>query len=65
VDGDLIMDHAKKLSAAGTSSMIVPPFGKKKFYRLVIGNYDSFAEAQTNADGIKSQYGDAIWVIKY
>ncbi len=65
VDGDLIMDHAKKLSKAGTSSMIVPPFGKKKFYRLVIGSYDSFAEAQSSADGMKTQYGDAIWVIKY
>lgn len=66
VDDDLIMDYAKKLSAGGTSSMIIPPYGKKnKFHRLVIGDYASFEEAQTSADGIKSTYGDAIWVIKY
>lgn len=65
IDDDLIMDYAKKLSANGTSTMIIPPFGKKKFYRLVMGNYDSFAEAQTNADAVKSNYGNGVWVIKY
>jgi hypothetical protein len=65
IDDDLIMDYAKKLSAEGISSMIVPPFRKVKFHRLVIGNYDSFAEAQTNADAVKSKYGDSVWVIKY
>ncbi len=65
VDDDLIMDYARKLSADGTSTMIIPPFGKKKFYRLVMGNYDTFAEAQSNADAVKPKYGDTVWVIKY
>ena len=65
VDDDLIMDFAKKLSAEGTSSMIIPPIGKKKFYRLVLGSYDTFAEAQTNADAVKLKYGDGLWVIKF
>jgi cytoskeletal protein RodZ len=65
VDADLTMDYAKKLSAKGVSSKIIPPFGKWKFNRLAIGDYDSFAAAQTRADAIKADYGDAVWVIRY
>jgi len=65
VDGDLIMDYAKKLSVKGTSTKIIPPFGKWKFYRLAVGDYDTFATAQTNADGVKGEYGSGVWVIKY
>lgn len=65
IDGDLIMDFAKKLSADGTSSKIVPPYGKVKFYRLTIGDYDTFADAQANADAVKQKYTEAAWVLKY
>ena len=65
VDGDLAMDQAKKLSEKGVSSKIIPPFGKWKFYRLGIGDFDSFASAQSSADASKSEYGDALWVMKY
>jgi len=65
VDGDLAMDRAKKLSAKGVGSKIIPPFGKWKFYRLGIGDFDSFASAQSSADASKSEYGDALWVMKY
>jgi hypothetical protein len=64
IDDDLIMDFAKKLSAQGISSRIIPP-GKKKFYRLTIGTFDTFADAQVSADQEKSKYGDGLWVIKY
>ncbi len=65
IDGDLVMDYAKKLSAKGTGSKIIPPFGKWKFYRLGIGDYDSFASAQSSADASKADYGNALWVMKY
>ncbi len=65
IDGDLAMDKAKKLSAKGVSSKIIPPFGKWKFYRLGIGDFDSFASAQSSADASKNEYGDALWVMKY
>jgi len=65
IDDDLIMDFAKKLSAEGISSHIIPPFGKKKFYRIAVGNFDTFADAQASADQLKSKYGDGVWVIKY
>jgi hypothetical protein len=65
VDGDLIMDHAKKLSGKGISTKIIPPFGKAKFYRLAIAEGDNYNDTQTTADGLKGEYGDAVWVIKY
>lgn len=65
VDDDLIMDYARKLSAKGISTKIIPPFGKVKFYRMAIADHDTFALAQTNADAAKAEYGSALWVIKY
>ena len=65
IDADLNMDYAKKLSAKGVSSKIIPPFGKWKFNRLSIGDYDTFALAQTNADAAKTEYGADEWVIRY
>ncbi len=65
IDGDLIMDQAKRLSAKGTGSKIIPPFGKWKFYRLGIGDYDSFASAQSSADAAKAEYGITLWVMKF
>lgn len=65
VDGDLAMDRAKKLSAEGKSTKIIPPFGKWKYFRLCIADFDSFAGAQSSADASKPEYGDALWVLKY
>ena len=65
VDGDLVMDYAKKLSAKGVSSKIIPPFGKWKFNRISVGDHDSFAAAQSAADAIKPDYGNTVWVIRY
>lgn len=65
VDGDLVMDYAKKLSAKGVSTKIIPPFGKYKFSRLAIGDFDTFANAQASADAAKAEYGGAVWVLKF
>jgi hypothetical protein len=65
IDGDLIMDQAKRLSTKGVSTKIIPPFGKAKFYRLAIADGDTYADTQTAADGMKGEYGDKVWVVKY
>ncbi|HQQ83235.1 MAG TPA: hypothetical protein PK059_08575 [Cyclobacteriaceae bacterium] len=65
IDDDLLMDYAKKLSEKGVSSKIIPPFGGKNFYRLAIADHDSFASAQTNADAVKNDYGNTVWVLRY
>ncbi len=65
IDDDLLMDYAKKLSAKGISTKIIPPFGAKNFFRLAIADHETFALAQTNADAAKADYGGGVWVIKY
>jgi hypothetical protein len=66
IDGDLIMDYAKKLSSKGVTSTIIPPFGKTKFHRLAVATGDTYENAQATADGMKGgDYGDKVWVVKY
>jgi hypothetical protein len=65
VDGDLIMDYAKKLSPQGVSTKIIPPNGKIKFYRLAVAEGDTYASTQTTADELKSRYEGGAWVIKF
>lgn len=65
IDDDLLMDYARKLSASGVSSKLIPPHGSVKFYRLAIAEGDTYATAQSTADGLKGDYGDGLWVTKY
>jgi hypothetical protein len=66
IDGDLIMDYAKKLSGSGVSTKIIPPFGKSSFHRLTIAEGDTYETTQARADELKGgDYGDKLWVIKY
>lgn len=65
IDGDLIMDYAKKLSQNGVNAKIIPPYGNVKFHRLTIAEGDTYATTQQTADGLKSEYTSSAWVIKY
>jgi len=65
VDDDLLMDYAKKLSTQGVSSKIIPPFAKYKLFRLAIADGDTFASTQEVANTKKTEYGDALWVLRY
>jgi hypothetical protein len=66
IDGDLIMDYAKKLSANGVSTKIIPPFGKSSFHRLAVADGDTYQTTQATADELKGgDYGDKLWVVKY
>lgn len=65
IDDDLIRDRCDVLNAQGVSCRVIPPFGRWKTYRLAIGDYASFDEAQTAADAQKATYGADIWVMKY
>lgn len=65
IDADLVMDYAKKLSVKGVSCKIIPPYGKIKFSRLTIAEGDTYTDTQRIADGMKGEYGDGLWVIKY
>lgn len=65
IDGDLIMDYAKRLADKGLSAKIVAPYGKVRFHRLTVAEGETFAAAHGTAEQLKGQYSDDIWVIKY
>ena len=65
IDGDLLMDYAKKLSAKGVNPKIIPPYGNVKFHRLTVAEGETFAATQQTADGLKAEYNEGAWVIKY
>ncbi|MEM6522381.1 MAG: SPOR domain-containing protein [Bacteroidota bacterium] len=65
IDGDLAMDYAKKLSETGESVKIIEPYGNVKFYRVAVQDLDTWDDAQSKANELKSTYGDGVWVIKY
>jgi hypothetical protein len=65
IDGDLILDYAKKLSPKGVTPRIIPPHGKIKFYRLAVADGDTYASTQATANQMKGEYGEGAWVVKY
>ena len=65
IDGDLIMDYACQLSQKGVSPKIIPPYGNVKFHRLTVAEGDTFAATQQLAEGLKGEYNEGAWVIKY
>jgi hypothetical protein len=65
IDGDLILDYAKKLSPKGVTPRIIPPHGKVKFYRLAVADGDTYASTQATANQMKGEYGEGAWVVKY
>jgi len=65
VDDDLLMDEAQRMSANGVSTKIIPPFGKWKFYRLSISDYETFPLAQASVEETKGNYGGQLWVMRY
>jgi hypothetical protein len=64
-DDDLAMDYAKQLKKKGTSSYIIPPFGKSKFTRVAVEETSSFADASSKANNLAGQYKEQPWPLKY
>jgi hypothetical protein len=59
------MDYAKKLSEKGINAKIIAPFGNVKFHRLTVAEGETFASAAQTAEGLKGEYTESAWVIKY
>ncbi|MFQ3213894.1 MAG: hypothetical protein ACI9XJ_001045 [Marivirga sp.] len=64
-DDDLAMDYAKQLRKKGTSTYIIPPFGKSKFTRVAVEETSSFADASSKANKLSGQYKEQPWPLKY
>ncbi len=64
-DEDLARDYGAKLGKEGVSTTLIMPSGNKKFYRLSVEDFGSITEAVNSLDGLKANYGNSLWVIKY
>ncbi len=65
VDDDLAMDYAKKLVKEGNIVKIIEPsYRNKLFYRVSLGDYDTWDQAVASI-GTFSSYGNGVWVLKY
>lgn len=65
IDNDLAVDHANKLAKDGKSPYVIPPFGKSKYSRVGIAEFDSFEGAASKLDNYKTEYGDDVWALRY
>ncbi|WP_421765404.1 SPOR domain-containing protein [Ekhidna sp.] len=65
LDGDMAVDYANELAGQGKSPSIIPPFGNAITHRVAISGYASLAEAQRSVNGLKADYGQDIWILKY
>ena len=65
VDSDMAADYGKELVTKGFSTALLSPKGKRKFHRLTMGDYESFVAAQEEANKLKTEFGEDLWVLKY
>lgn len=65
IDGDLLIDYARKLTPKGVNPRLIPPHGNVKFYRLAVDAGDTYAATQARADELKAEYTEGTWVVKY
>ena len=65
IDKDLMMDYAKKLSASGVGSYVIPPNKIHQFNRLAVEAAPTFTEANSIAEAQRAVYGSGVWVVRY
>ncbi len=58
-------DYGKELATKGFSTALLSPQGKRKFHRLTVGDYETFVAAQEEANRLKAEFGEDLWVLKY
>lgn len=65
VDSDMAADYGNELATKGFSTALLSPQGKRKFHRLTVGDYETFVAAQEEANRLKAEFGEDLWVLKY
>lgn len=59
------LKQAPIYQAKAAEVYLISPYSESKNYRLAIGKYGSFKQAAEALDQIKSQYTEALWILKY
>src|SRR5690606_6406986 len=65
IDVDLAKDHSDRLNARGVNTFIIEPYSNNRFYRLAVGNFDTWGQAVQKMQELKSTFGEEIWILKY
>lgn len=65
IDEDLAKDRAEELHAKQMNTFLVYPYGDIAYYRLAIGQFESFALAAEEIDKVKDGFKENLWVLKY
>ncbi|WP_194775604.1 SPOR domain-containing protein [Pararhodonellum marinum] len=65
IDEDLALDHSKKLNAEGKNTFMIHPAGSGNYYRLAVGQFDTFQKASAEIPNYQANYKDNLWVLKY
>ena len=65
IDEDLAKDRAEELQAKQMNTFLVYPYGEIAYYRLAIGQYESFALAAEDIEKVKGDFKENLWVLKY
>lgn len=64
-DEDLANDYAEKLSKDGHSPKIIKPYGKNKFHRVAVEEFDNYNEAFMRAEALSQDFKEKPWALKY
>lgn len=65
IDEDLAKDRAEELQAKQMNTFLVYPYGDIAYYRLAIGQFESFALAAEQIEKEKDNFKENLWVLKY
>jgi hypothetical protein len=58
-------DEAKGYFGRSSTIYLISPYDEVTNYRLAIGKFGSFRAASEELEKIKSQYSEALWILKY
>src|SRR5690606_4786081 len=65
IDEDLARDRAEELQAKEMNTFLVYRYGDIAYYRLAIGQFESFALAAEQIEKEKGNFKENLWVLKY
>ena len=55
----------EKLISDGLEAKVISPMAGSELFRVSLGDYSDKAAAQEKANGLKSDYGNELWIMQY
>ncbi|MHA7128508.1 SPOR domain-containing protein [Algoriphagus namhaensis] len=61
----LALEESEKYWDRANELYLISPYGDSRNYRLAIGKYTRFTEANAELQRVKGDYTEALWILKY